>query len=142
VFAKTPLVWQGRYNLPLLGGVALCGMLSMRATGPDSPTTRQADAIARFCAAAWVIIEVVAFYQTLRRFMVGETGSLLLRGGWTPPIDAYLLLVTNAATAVAIAWLLLRSTPASSADLGAKVEHLAGVRGERGAQIPTASPSV
>lgn len=22
-FAKTPLVWQGRYNLPLLGGLTL-----------------------------------------------------------------------------------------------------------------------
>ena len=30
VLAKTPQVWQGRYNLPLLGGVVLCGLLSRR----------------------------------------------------------------------------------------------------------------
>jgi hypothetical protein len=111
VLAKTPQVWQGRYNLPLLGGVAVCGMLSTRATHPASEPSRQADAIARFCAAAWVIIEVVAFYQTLRRFMVGATGSLLLRGGWKPPINAYLLLVANAATAVVIAWLMIQPDP-------------------------------
>ncbi len=74
VLAKTPLVWQGRYNLPLLGGVAMCGVLAARASAWPSP----ADTIARFCAGSWVVIEVVAFYQALRRFMVGSTGSLRL----------------------------------------------------------------
>jgi Predicted membrane protein (DUF2142) len=108
VLAKTPMVWQGRYNLPLLGGVALCGVLGAPPAGRPAVLSRQADSIARFCAASWVIIEVVAFYQTLRRFMVGETGSVLLRGGWNPPINAWLLLVANAVTAVVIAWLMTR----------------------------------
>ncbi len=104
VLAKTPQVWQGRYNLPLLGGVVLCGLLGTRAT----PWSSQAGAIARFCAASWVIIEVVALYQTLRRFMVGATGSVLLRGGWKPPINAWLLLTLNAASAGVVAWLMTR----------------------------------
>ncbi|MEP7112242.1 MAG: DUF2142 domain-containing protein [Ilumatobacteraceae bacterium] len=108
VLAKTPSVWQGRYNLPLLGGVVLCGLLSVRSSQSMSHGPRQADAITRFCAASWVIIEVVAFYQTLRRFMVGSGGSLLLRGGWEPPINAWLLIVANAATAAVIAWLMTR----------------------------------
>ena len=110
VLAKTPQVWQGRYNLPLLGGVAVCGILSARST----PWPSQAEAIARFCAASWVVIEVVAFYQALRRFMVGATGSVLLRGGWEPPINAWLLLVANAVTALAIAWLMTRPGPRRS----------------------------
>ena len=104
VLAKTPQVWQGRYNLPLLGGVVLCGILSSR----SSPWSAQADSIARFCACAWVLIEVLAFYQMLRRFMVGATGSVLLRGGWHPPINAYLLLVMNAITSCAVAWLMIQ----------------------------------
>lgn len=104
--AKTPNVWQGRYNLPLLGGVVLCGLMATRAT----PWRSQADSIATFCAASWVIIEVLAFYQTLRRFMVGAAGSVLLRGGWTPPINAWVLIVVNAAMAVTVAWLMTRPT--------------------------------
>lgn len=104
VLAKTPQVWQGRYNLPLMGGVVLCGLLSTR----SSSGSAQADAIARFCAGAWVLIEVIAFYQTLRRFMVGATGSVLLRGGWHPPINAYLLLVMNAIATCVVAWLMIQ----------------------------------
>ncbi|HEX2785077.1 MAG TPA: DUF2142 domain-containing protein, partial [Ilumatobacteraceae bacterium] len=107
--AKTPMVWQGRYNLPLLGGVVLCGLLSTPPAHSETLLARQAISIARFCAASWVIIEVVAFYQTLRRFMVGAAGSVLLRGGWHPPINAYLLLLANAATAIVIAWLMTRT---------------------------------
>jgi hypothetical protein len=110
VLAKTPHVWQGRYNLPLLGGVVVCGLLSARST----PWPSQAETIARFCAASWVVIEVVAFYQALRRYMVGGTGSLLLRGGWHPPINAWLLLVVNAITAGVVAWLMIAAKPEST----------------------------
>ena len=44
----------------------------------------------------------------LRRFMVGATGSVLLRGGWHPPINAYLLLVMNAITSGVVAWLMIQ----------------------------------
>ena len=112
VLAKTPMVWQGRYTLPLLGGVALCGLFSARSTS----MAPQYDAIARFCAASWVVIEVAAFYQTLRRFMVGASGSFRLRGGWEPPIDAWLLLVANATTAIVVAWLMTRPLPRDVVD--------------------------
>lgn len=107
VLAKTPEVWQGRYNLPLLGGLVLCAVVGMR----SSPWMAQAASIAHFCAWAWVLIEVAAFYQTLRRFMVGAGASVLLRGGWQPPVNAWLLIAVNTAVACLIAWLLTR--PAS-----------------------------
>jgi Predicted membrane protein (DUF2142) len=104
VLAKTPEVWQGRYNLPLLGGLVLCAVVGMR----SSPWMEQARSIANFCAWAWVLIEVAAFYQTLRRFMVGAGASVLLRGGWQPPVNAWLLIAINTAVACLVAWLLTR----------------------------------
>jgi Predicted membrane protein (DUF2142) len=104
VLAKTPEVWQGRYNLPLLGGLVLGAVVAMR----TSPWMEQAASIAGFCAWAWVVIEVAAFYQTLRRFMVGAGASVLLRGGWQPPVNAWLLIAANTAVACLIAWLLTR----------------------------------
>jgi hypothetical protein len=108
VMAKTPEVWQGRYNLPLLGGLVLCALVGAR----SSAWAAQAASIARFCAWAWVFIEVAALYQTLRRFMVGAGASVLLRGGWEPPVNAWLLIVVNTIAACTIAWLLTRPDPA------------------------------
>jgi hypothetical protein len=121
VLAKTPQVWQGRYNLPLLGGVVMCGILGSRATSWAS----EIDKIARFCAGSWMVIEVLGFYQTLRRFMVGATGSVRLRGGWEPPINAWILIVVNAAAAGFVAWLLTR--PGSSADAESRFPEQAAV---------------
>jgi hypothetical protein len=46
---------------------------------------------------------VLTLWQTLRRFMVGLDGSLVLRDAkWEPPLNPWLLLTVNAA---AIAWL-------------------------------------
>ncbi len=44
--ARTPAVWQGRYNLPLLGGLAVCGLIAVT-RDHFGPPARQ---LARLCA--------------------------------------------------------------------------------------------
>ena len=58
-----------------------------------------------------------SFHQALRRFMVGASGSFTLRHpGWHPPVNAWLLVLTNAGAAVGlVAVMLKRSQPAAVA---------------------------
>ena len=52
---------------------------------------------------AAVCAEVLTFWHTLRRYMVGLDGSITLRGAsWHPPLNAWLLIAVNGA---AMAWL-------------------------------------
>jgi hypothetical protein len=102
--ARTPFVWQGRYNQPVLGGVVMCVVLALRrVTDVDQVRT-----VCRFVAVAFVVAEVLSFHQLLRRFMVGESGSLLLRSpAWQPPIPAWPLIALNLAACAAlvvVAW--------------------------------------
>ena len=107
--ARTPAVWQGRYNLPLLGGVAVCALIAITKDQLGEPARQ----LAPMCAAAFVVIEVVAMHQSLRRFMVGASGDILLRSaGWHPAFNPWLLLVVNACAAAALATQMLRSHPA------------------------------
>ena len=47
-------------------------------------------------------------HQSLRRFMVGASGDILLRSpGWQPALSPWLLLLVNLAAAGALAWLML-----------------------------------
>jgi predicted membrane protein DUF2142 len=86
-------VWQGRYSIPFaMAGVVYAG----RSTTP-------AQALIRTFVAAAACAEVLTLWQTLRRFMVGLDGSLVLRHAkWEPPLNPWLLLAVNTA---AIAWL-------------------------------------
>ena len=78
---RTPLNWQGRYNVPLLGMLVLAACVLARRR-----PARVVDSVSRWLACGFVVAEVLAFHQALRRFMVGENGSLLLRGAaWNPP---------------------------------------------------------
>ena len=101
--ARTPAVWQGRYNLPLLGGLAICALIAI--------TRDQLGGLGRqlagICAASFIVMEVVALHQSLRRFMVGAGGDILLRSpGWSPALSPWLLLVVNLAAALALALLM------------------------------------
>jgi|GEM_PF-1381568 len=86
-------VWQGRYSIPFaMAGVVYAG----RSPAPARPV------IKAFVVAA-ALAEVLTLWQTLRRFMVGLDGSLVLRHAtWEPPLNPWWLLVVNTA---AIAWL-------------------------------------
>ncbi|MEP7203659.1 MAG: DUF2142 domain-containing protein, partial [Ilumatobacteraceae bacterium] len=102
--ARTPAVWQGRYNLPLLGGLAVCTLVAVT-RDQFGAAARQLD---RLCGVAFVVIEVVAMHQSLRRFMVGASGDILLRSpGWSPRFNPWFLLVVNLAAAAALAWVML-----------------------------------
>ena len=108
--ARTPAVWQGRYNLPLLGGVAVCALIAITKDQLGEPARQ----LAPVCAVAFVVMEVVAMHQSLRRFMVGASGDILLRSaGWRPALNPWLLLVVNACAAGALALQMLRADPAA-----------------------------
>ncbi len=116
--ARTPAVWQGRYNLPLLGGLALCTLISITKDQPGNP----APQVARICAISFVIINVVALHQSLRRFMVGASGDILLRSpGWRPRLDPWFLMVLNLVAASALAMLMVRERPSATSDIDAMV---------------------
>src|SRR4051812_27411477 len=59
--ARTPAVWQGRYNLPLLGGLVICALIAVTNDQPGAPARQ----LARLCAGAFVVIDVVALHQSL-----------------------------------------------------------------------------
>ncbi len=102
--ARTPAVWQGRYNLPLLGGLAVCALIAITKDQLGSP----AQQLASVCGAAFVVMEVVALHQSLRRFMVGASGDILLRSaGWSPVLNPWFLLIVNLAAAGALTALLV-----------------------------------
>jgi hypothetical protein len=90
-------IWQGRYSIVFaIGGVLYAG----RCIRPPRTMMR-----AVVVAAAGA--EVLTMWHTLRRYMVGLSGSTTLQGAsWTPPLDAWLLLAVNAA---AVAWLAATS---------------------------------
>jgi hypothetical protein len=86
-------VWQGRYSIPF----AMVGVLyAARSSAPARPLLRT-FVVAAVCA------EVLTLWQTLRRYMVGLDGSLVLQDPkWEPPLNPWLLLAVNT---TAIAWL-------------------------------------
>src|SRR4029079_8596171 len=102
--ARTPAVWQGRYNLPVLGGLVMCALVAVTSDQPGAP----ARPLARLCAGAFIVIDVVALHQSLRRFMVGASGDILLRNpGWRPRFHPWLLIVVNLVAATGLAMTML-----------------------------------
>jgi hypothetical protein len=111
-------VWQGRYNLPLLGGLVVCALIAVTSDQPGHPARQ----LARLCAGAFVVIDVVALHQSLRRFMVGASGDILLRNpGWRPRFDPWFLLVVNLAAAIALAMTMLSSRDTDNVPAAAPV---------------------
>lgn len=103
--ARTPLNWQGRYNLPLLGGLMLLAAELVR----RGVLGRLLPRWPLWFGAAFVVMDVLAFHQMLRRYMVGADGNIALRAAaWQPPINAWLLIVLNALVAMGLVIALLR----------------------------------
>lgn len=98
-FAKTPLVWQGRYDLPLLGGLTLCAATLLR----DPHSARLVDRLARAFVVCFAVAEVLSFHKALQRFMVGVSGDFWLRDpSWYPAVSAWALIAVNAVAALAL----------------------------------------
>jgi Predicted membrane protein (DUF2142) len=93
IHRRVGAVWQGRYSIPFaMGGV-------FYAARAGAPTRRVGVCLAVGSA----LMEVLTLWHTLRRYMVGLNGSLILRRAtWSPPLNPWLLLGVNA---VAMAWL-------------------------------------
>jgi hypothetical protein len=108
---RTPENWAGRYSLPLLGGLAFVALLVLpKALGVEA--TRR---VSRFVGLAFLVIEVISFHQALRRFMVGASGSITLSDpGWHPPVNAWLLVLCNAAATALVVAVMLRPSGASA----------------------------
>ena len=107
-------VWQGRYSIPFaIGGV----LYAARAAAPPRWLVRAV--LGSACVA-----EVATLYWTLRRYMVGWHGSLILRNApWTPAVAAWLLIAANA---VAIVWL---ARLVALHDVGEDVDQEVGAAG-------------
>ncbi|MGA2036602.1 MAG: DUF2142 domain-containing protein [Acidimicrobiales bacterium] len=87
------LVWEGRYVLPLAAGILVVAAY-LGSTEPGGEPLLRRCAVPILVAAG--AIQVVAVYAELRRFMVGDAGSLLLRHpGWSPPLPALLLILAG-----------------------------------------------
>jgi hypothetical protein len=110
---RTPHNWVGRYTLPLLGGFAFAALL----VPPKALGATAIRRVPRFLALAFVVIEVASFHQALRRYMVGASGSFTLSSpGWHPPVNAWLLVLGNAAAAALIAFVMSRRSVGTKAD--------------------------
>jgi hypothetical protein len=110
-------VWQGRYSIPFaIGGV----LVAARAATP--PRWLRRALLVSAC-----VIELTTLYWTLRRYMVGSHGSLLLRQArWTPPVNAWLLLVLNAVAILGLSRLVASD---DLDDVGEDVDQEVGTTG-------------
>ncbi len=113
------LYWQGRYTLPIAVGVPLLAVFALQ-----SDTGRRAVLRGWFVPAVagmLVVAQVLAFYQALRRWSVGENGPVFywLDPKWTSIVPQFLLILAYATAFVAfVVWLLGRR----SAEVAAPAE--------------------
>lgn len=104
------VAWQGRYGLPLLVGIPL---VALALGGPAlSRLRRSAGRLALFLTALTSSAVLVAFVDTLQRFVVGGDGSplfMLHGGGWQPPLGVALTCVAGVMLWIApvvISWMV------------------------------------
>lgn len=109
-------IWQGRYSIAFaIGGV----LYAARCAAPSR-------AVMRVVVIAGATAEVLTLWQSLRRYMVGLDGSILLRhASWTPLLNPWLLLALNAA---AVAW-LVGTALTSGNDVAEHVDDVVGRAG-------------
>ncbi len=109
-------IWQGRYSIVF----AIGGVLYAARCAPPS------RAMMRVVLIAGAAAEVLTLWHSLRRYMVGLDGSMLLRhASWTPSINPWLLLTLNAA---AVAW-LAGTALTSGSDVTEHVDDVVGRTG-------------
>ena len=79
------LVWQGRYALPIAIGVPLVAGLVIG--DPRAGGGRLDLRLARMAVPFLAVAEVVAFYWTMRRYSVGNSGAFFTdRPEWSSPL--------------------------------------------------------
>lgn len=105
------LIWQGRYSLPLFTAVGVLGMIGWRAT-LDRRGEAAATSIRLGVTGCFVVAEVAAFWQALRRFAVGADGKIWLTEPlpWKPAVAPMLLIGLNAVLVTATCAVVLAGT--------------------------------
>ena len=108
-------IWQGRYSIPLVTGLAFLGMRGWREHIDRLGSERAERTIGglRWLACiCFAIIEVLGFWQTLRRYSVGANGKIWLTGtlDWRPAVAPMALIAVNAILVVGLCAVILRST--------------------------------
>ncbi len=116
--ATAGIIWQGRYTLPLFASLAMLGILgwaTVQERRPDLPLATIVNVIA---VVAFVVSEVVAFWQMLRRFSVGASGKVWLVEplGWRPSVAPMLLITLNAVLTIMLSAVVMRGAASGSED--------------------------
>lgn len=111
------LIWQGRYSLPMFAAFGFIGMLAWRQVLDRATSPIPIERALRYGACAvFVVTEVVAFWQALRRYTVGSHGKIWLAGDlpWQPDIAPLALIAVNLVAVVAMCAVILESAPIAS----------------------------
>jgi len=109
-YREVPIIgpfWQGRYTLPLAGGVPIVGAYLVGASSIGARLAR--SRLALVVAVALGVGQFLGFAQTLRRFTVGINGPFQywVNAPWSPPLGALTLtLAFIAAVALWLIWML------------------------------------
>ncbi|WP_154723479.1 DUF2142 domain-containing protein [Ilumatobacter coccineus] len=126
---STPLYWQGRYYLPLLVGVPiLLGTIRV-----DAATGRR---LAYVVAGSSMLVVNLALAQTMRRFGVGNAGSLSPTdwNTYDTPVPPVVLLVVHVVfSAALVVWIMRRGSVEQTPRPGVNVvgyHHIASGLGE------------
>jgi hypothetical protein len=103
---RVGLVWQGRYSLPLAVGIPIIATaLIDRSNVPTSLRSRFTSLI--FLGA--LVAQCGAFFETVRRYAVGDRGPLAFwTGRWQPPAGTIITCCWYLA-AMVLTWIVLRS---------------------------------
>ena len=120
---ESGFIWQGRYSLPLAVGLPLLAGIALGSSQAGRDIGRRLPVV---LVAALVVAQVAAFAQALRRYAVGQNGSLWFFSDsrWEPPIPALLLIVLYALLmAVTLWWIVL--TPRAAQARGVKAPAVA-----------------
>ena len=106
--SRAGLVWQGRYSLPLVGGLTILAGFELGRSRMPADVERRLLALV---GAAFAVAHVSGFVWALRRYMVGIDGRVWFwsGAGWRPPVSVAALLVVQPLAVVALAWYTLRT---------------------------------
>jgi hypothetical protein len=108
------LGWQGRWTLPFAVGVPIVAALALAWSRRAALMTR--SRFPRIVAVGFVVAQLFAFGQALRRNTVGANGSLDFwrHPNWSPPLPPWLLLGAHALALSALAAWIMRPDVAST----------------------------